>query len=110
MDDFTDREAQILQWAADGPGIDSTSRESDASQDELFDLISKLEGEIYTIHKEMLVAKVWANRWKRWAGWAFRTISQEKFEFPSRTRKRSLKKIQEIVAEAKAKKKALKKG
>jgi hypothetical protein len=108
MEDFTEREAQILRWAADGPGIDSTARESDATQDELFALISRLEGEIYTIHREMMVDKRWANRWKRWAWWAFNTMNEKKVEMPSRRVKRAKLAIRQLVDDAKAKK-ALKK-
>jgi hypothetical protein len=105
MDEYTDREFQILQWAADGPGIDSTSRECDASQDELLDMISQLEGRITVIHKEMIQEKRWARRWKSWAWWAFRSLARQNIELPSKTRKRALSALHARLAELKKNKK-----
>ena len=69
--DWSERESQILQWACEGPGIDLTSRECDASQDELLDLISRLENELYDYNKLVLKERKWKLRWKSWASWAW---------------------------------------
>jgi len=107
--DWSDREAEILQWAADGPGIDSTARECDASQDELLDLIDKLESKLFDYNKLVLQERKWKLRWKRWAWWAwsinYGSHNPNKFHsLPTAVVRRSRAGIQAIIAASRKKK------
>lgn len=98
---WSKRQTQILQWACDGPGIDSTSRECDASQDELLNLIARLESELYDYNKLVLQERKWKLRWKRWASWAWNLNysahdDDKSREFPAAAVRRAKAKIKQI--------------